>query len=49
VVREAEGSVPKRRLDVVWHDETQRERCLGSLVADGLVVATSPSTYALPT
>lgn len=49
VVREAEGSVPKRRLDVVWHDEIQRERCLESLVADGLVAATSSSTYALPT
>ena len=49
VVREAENSVPKQRLDLVWHDATQRERCLESLLTDGLVVATSPTTYALPT
>ncbi|WP_240340213.1 A/G-specific adenine glycosylase [Nocardioides sp. SYSU D00038] len=48
VLREAEGAVDKRRLDATWPDAGQRERCLASLVADGLAVATGPTTYALP-
>ncbi len=48
VVRDADGAVPKSRLDLVWHDDTQRERCLESLVIDGLIVATSADSYALP-
>ncbi len=48
VVRESEGAVPKSRLDVVWHDDMQRDRCLESLVTDGLIVETSAATYGLP-
>jgi A/G-specific adenine glycosylase len=47
VVRDAEGAVPTSHLDQAWHDPTQRDRCLASLVADGLLVKTAQS-YALP-
>ncbi|KAA1428303.1 A/G-specific adenine glycosylase [Nocardioides antri] len=48
VLRDAPGSVPKPRLDAVWDDDAQRERCLASLLADGLVVAAGAGRYALP-
>ena len=48
VLRDAEGSVHRSRLDAAWSDEVQRARCLASLVEDGLVAATSDDTYALP-
>lgn len=47
VLRDAPGSVAKARLDAVWDDAVQRERCLASLLADGLVVADGDQ-YALP-
>lgn len=37
VLREAEGPVPRARLDLVWADAGQRERALVSLLDDGLV------------
>lgn len=49
VLRDAEGPVHSSRLDAVWLDDVQRERCLAGLVADRLVEAAGPSTYALPT
>ncbi|MGL5809678.1 MAG: A/G-specific adenine glycosylase [Nocardioides sp.] len=48
VVREADGPVHRSRLDVVWHDDEQRQRCLESLLSDGLVTHASAMTYALP-
>ena len=48
VVRESDGPAHASRLDAVWADETQRTRCLESLLTDGLVVRTSDQTYALP-
>ena len=47
VVRDAEGTVTKERLDLAWDDATQRDRCLASLLADGLLVA-APGGYGLP-
>ncbi len=47
VLRDAEGSVARPRLDAAWSDVTQRERALQSLLVDGLVVETDGS-YALP-
>jgi A/G-specific adenine glycosylase len=38
VLRDADGSVARDRLDPVWADATQRERALASLLNDGLVV-----------
>jgi A/G-specific adenine glycosylase len=49
VLREADGPVPKERLDAVWDDDAQRERCLDSLVADGLVDPVEDDLFALPT
>ena len=48
VLRDAPGSVPKARLDAAWDVADQRERCLASLVDDGLVVAADEGCYALP-
>lgn len=47
VLREAEGSVTKARLDAAWDQAEQRERCLETLIADGLV-ETVGDRYALP-
>ena len=48
VVREAHEPVHRSRLDAAWADPIQRERCLASLVDDGLVTEAGPATYALP-
>jgi A/G-specific adenine glycosylase len=48
VLRESAEPVPKQRLDVVWHDATQRERALASLVTDGLVTTSGGGVFSLP-
>jgi A/G-specific adenine glycosylase len=48
VLREAEQPVDKARLDAVWPDALQRDRCLDTLVADGLVEPLDANQYALP-
>lgn len=48
VLREAEVPVERAALDVVWPDAAQRERCLGSLVHDGLVEPLPEDRFALP-
>ena len=49
VLRDSEVPVPRARLDAVWSDESQRERCLASLVADRLAVRLDDGDrYALP-
>lgn len=48
VLREADGPVHRSRIDAVWPDDTQRNRCLAGLVDDRLIVAAGPSAYALP-
>ena len=48
VLRDAEGTVSKPRLDEAWGEPVQRERALASLVADGLVVETD-GRFGLPT
>jgi A/G-specific adenine glycosylase len=48
VLREAERPVPRSRLDLVWPDAGQRERCLAALVADGLAVSDGDARFALP-
>jgi A/G-specific adenine glycosylase len=47
VLRDAEGSVPRSRLDAVWPEAAQRDRALQSLLADGLLVE-SDGRFALP-
>ncbi len=47
VVRDTEGTVSRRRLGEAWGERAQRERCLASLVADGLLVPAGGG-YALP-
>ncbi len=49
VLRESEVPVPKERLDGVWDDAAQRERCLHGLVADGLVEPVTDELFGLPT
>jgi A/G-specific adenine glycosylase len=48
VLRAAADPVPRARLDAVWLDVPQRDRCLGSLLADGLVEQTRDGRFALP-
>ena len=48
VLRDADGPVHQSRIDAVWPDDPQRNRCLAGLVTDRLVVAAGPSAYALP-
>jgi A/G-specific adenine glycosylase len=48
VLRAAADPVPRVRLDAVWHDAPQRDRCLGSLLIDGLIEPTLDGRYALP-
>jgi len=48
VVREADGPVTRPALDAVWHDAAQRDRCLSSLVEDGLVEPLADDMFALP-
>jgi len=47
VLRDVQGPVAGEGLAAAWDDDRQRARCLGSLVADGLVEAV-PGGYALP-
>jgi A/G-specific adenine glycosylase len=48
VLRGTDGAVEKARLDVVWSDAGQRDRCLDSLLVDGLVEQTAGGLFALP-
>jgi A/G-specific adenine glycosylase len=48
VLRGTEGPVEKARLDLVWHDGGQRDRCLDSLLVDGLLEQTRDGLFALP-
>ena len=48
VLRDAEGSVARPRLDAAWSDPVQRARALQSLLVDGLVVQTDGDRYSLP-
>jgi A/G-specific adenine glycosylase len=48
VLRAAADPVPRAHLDAVWHDHTQRDRCLHSLLLDGLVEQTHDDHFALP-
>jgi A/G-specific adenine glycosylase len=48
VLRDADEPVPAARLDAAWADESQRERALASLLADGLAEALPGGRYALP-
>jgi A/G-specific adenine glycosylase len=48
VLRGTSEPVPKAKLDVVWSDAGQRDRCLHSLLVDGLVEQTGGGLFALP-
>jgi A/G-specific adenine glycosylase len=48
VLRDTSSPVPKSRLDIVWSDAGQRDRCLDSLLVDGLVEQTADGRFALP-
>ncbi|MEJ5867649.1 A/G-specific adenine glycosylase [Pseudokineococcus sp. 5B2Z-1] len=48
VLRDAEGAVGADDLAAAWPQDEQRERCLASLLDDGLVVPAAGGAYALP-
>jgi A/G-specific adenine glycosylase len=47
VLRGSEGPVHRSSLDAAWPDAAQRERCLESLIADGLVHRGGAETFSL--
>lgn len=47
VLRGTIGPVPRVALDAVWADSGQRDRCLDSLLVDGLVEQTEDGRFAL--
>ncbi len=47
-LRHEDGPVTRAVLEAVWPDTTQRERCLDSLVSDGLVEPRPDGTFSLP-
>jgi A/G-specific adenine glycosylase len=48
VLRDADGPVHRSRLEAVWADRRQRDRCVRSLVDDGLLVEAAADCFALP-
>jgi A/G-specific adenine glycosylase len=48
VVRDADGPVPRSRLDLTWEATEQRDRSLAGLVTDGLLVEVEPGWFSLP-
>ena len=48
LAREDHAPVHRSRIDSVWPADEQRERCLASLVDDGLLVPAGGDAYALP-
>lgn len=48
VLRDAPGPVAKSKLDLAWPDATQFERCLDSLLDDGLVEPADGDRFSLP-
>ncbi|HET9139670.1 A/G-specific adenine glycosylase [Actinophytocola sp.] len=48
VLRDAPEPVAKAALDAAWADAGQRDRCLASLLADGLVEQVPDGRFALP-
>ncbi|OLR89772.1 HhH-GPD family protein [Actinokineospora bangkokensis] len=48
VLRDTDEPATKARLDRVWSDAGQRDRCLDSLLVDGLVEQTPDGRFALP-
>jgi A/G-specific adenine glycosylase len=47
VLREAHGPVHRRRLDAAWPNQEQRERCLQTLIGDGLVTQAAADRFAI--
>jgi len=47
VLRDAEGPVHRRRLEAVWPHHEQRERCLQTLIGDGLVTQAAADCFVL--
>jgi len=48
VLRDATGPVHRSSLEAAWGEPVQRERCLATLLEDGLVVSPADGVYALP-
>jgi A/G-specific adenine glycosylase len=46
-LRDSHGPVHRSRLDATWPDAVQRERCLQTLIGDGLVTRAAADSYTL--
>jgi A/G-specific adenine glycosylase len=47
VLRDADGPVHRRRLDAAWPNQEQRERCLQTLIGDGLVTQAAADRFVI--
>jgi A/G-specific adenine glycosylase len=47
VLRDSDGPVHRSRLDAAWADADQRERCLQTLIGDGLVTQAAADSFVL--
>nr|WP_030428267.1 A/G-specific adenine glycosylase [Allokutzneria albata] len=48
VLRDAPGPVTRAQLDAAWSEAGQRDRCLDSLLVDGLIEQTAGGLFSLP-
>jgi A/G-specific adenine glycosylase len=48
VLRGADGPVERAALDAAWDDAAQRDRCLDSLLVDGLAEQHDDGRFTLP-
>ena len=48
VLRDGTGPATRSRLDLAWPDAGQRDRCLDSLLVDGLIEQTTDGRFTLP-
>lgn len=48
VLRGSQGPATRARLDLAWPDAAQRDRCLDSLLVDGLIEQVAGGRFALP-
>jgi A/G-specific adenine glycosylase len=48
VLRGSQGPATRARLDLAWPDAAQRDRCLDSLLVDGLIEQSDDGSFVLP-
>ena len=47
VLRDSDGPVHRSRLEAAWPDRAQRDRCLRTLIDDGLIAQAAVDSFVL--